>query len=118
MSKTDKIEKLVKRAKSEKIIAFMNDKDPEVRKAAIAALGKLSDDKAVNTLIDLLRSSDPDTRIDAVKALGDMALRERKEPQSKTHLQYLRNTEKDERVLAAISDTLTIISNISRSGNA
>jgi HEAT repeat protein len=118
MSKTDRIARLCKRAKSEKIVALLNDKDPETRQAAIQALGTLCDDKASNALIALLRSPDTETRIGAVKALGVMAAKERKEPQSKTHLQYLKSTEKDEQVIQAINETLAVISKISRSGNA
>ncbi|NLM78578.1 MAG: HEAT repeat domain-containing protein [Ruminococcaceae bacterium] len=110
MGKLEKIEKLITKGKSDKIIALTNDKKPEVHLAAIAALGKIGDDNALNTLVVLLRDTAADKRVAAVKALGKIASSDTRNSAAKTHLQYLKNSEKDAQVIQALEETLTLIS--------
>lgn len=54
----------------EALIAFLGDKDDEMRKAAAEALGQLGDERAVEPLIELYKTSIHSVRLIAIKALG------------------------------------------------
>ena len=58
MSKLEKIEKYVAGHKEEKLVKLAQDKDQEVRLAAIAGLGKVGKDDGFNLLITLLSDGD------------------------------------------------------------
>ena len=107
MSKTDKIEKLAAKKNSQKIIQMVNDKDPEIRLAAIHGLGLIGDEASQNTLQDLLRNQDADVRLAAVKSLGAIAILNGRDVNSKSHLQHLKLIEKDERVKKAIDEAVS-----------
>ena len=111
MGKIEKIEKLVTKGKSEKVVALVRDKDAAVREAAIGALGKIGDENAMNNLVVLIRDSNPGNRAAAVRALGLLAVRDTRNTAAKSHLQYLKTNEKDPLVIQALEETMTKISN-------
>ena len=110
MSKIDKIPKLVDKRKSDKLVAMLRDKSAAVRVAAIDGLGKIGDETAMNTLVVLLRDPSVELRAAAVKALGLLAVRDTRNTAAKSHLQYLKTSEKDETVVQALEETMTKIS--------
>jgi HEAT repeat protein len=110
MGKIDKIDKLVAKRKSDKIVAMIHDKDAEVREAAIGALGKIGDENSMNTLVTLLRDPIAGNRAATVKALGLLAVRDTRNTAAKSHLQYLKTSEKDPLVIQALEETMTKIS--------
>jgi HEAT repeat protein len=71
-SKMSKIEKLTAKKKSGKLVKYLNDKDGEVRLAAIKGLGQAGGEAAFNSLISLLRDSNADTRKAAASALEEL----------------------------------------------
>jgi HEAT repeat protein len=110
MSKLEKISKLVQKGKSEKLAALAGNKDPEVRQAAIHALGEIGDERSLNTLVVLIRSDDANDRAEAVRALGELAIRDSRNTAAKTHLQYLKTNEKEPAVIKALEETMNKIS--------
>lgn len=110
MSKTDKINKLAEKGKSDKLVPLVDNKKPEIHLTAIAALGEIGDDTALNTLVALLRDPNPDKRAEAVKALAKVTLRDPRNSAAKTHLQHLKNNEKDEKVKEALDEAFNLIS--------
>lgn len=102
MGKIEKIEKLAAKGKPGKLLGFVNDKDKEVRLAAIAAVANMIEDEDVrNTVVSLTEDSDPDIRKAAIAALGTG-----KGSYVETRLRYCLTHEKDENVLQAVRDAL------------
>ena len=102
--KTTRIDKYAKKRNSTKIVAMINDSNPEIRIQAIKALGAIGDDTAINALINHLSDSDPITRLEVIKTMGTM------ENQTiKTHLQHLIQVETDEDIKQVIRDSITEI---------
>lgn len=98
-SKLDKIEKYAQKGNAEKLKAMVNDKKPEVRLAAIDALGRCTDEVAFNTLTTLINAPDAETRIHVVRALAAT-----KQPKVRAFLEHREDLEKDEKVKAVIAE--------------
>lgn len=97
-----KIEKLVSKGKGEKLVHFANDKDKEVRLAAIAGMGNMIENEDVrNTVVGLTEDSDAEIRKAAITALGCGS-----GSYVETRLRYCLTHEKDEQVLQAVRDAL------------
>lgn len=97
-------ENAIKKCNSQKIIPSLDNRNPEVRIAAIQALAQICDDHAMNALIGMLNHNDQPTRLAAIKALGSSG-----KQSSKSHLQHLLAVEKDESVKTAIREALAAI---------
>ena len=78
---------------------MVNDKKPEVRLAAIDALGRCSDEVAFNTLTTLINAPDAETRIHVVRALAAT-----KQPKVRAFLEHRKELETDEKVKAVIAE--------------
>lgn len=98
-SKLDKIEKYAQKGNAEKLKTMVNDKKPEVRLAAIDALGHCTDEVAFNTLTTLINTPDAETRIHVVRALAAT-----KQPKVRAFLEHREDLEKDEKVKAVIAE--------------
>ena len=98
-SKLDTIEKLAQKGNAEKLKGMVNDKKPEVRLAAIDALGRCSDEVAFNTLTTLINAPDAETRIHVVRALAAT-----KQPKVRAFLEHRKELETDEKVKAVIAE--------------
>ena len=66
----EKIQKLAQKKKTEKIEKYLKDKDVEVVKAAIVALGDIQDETATNLLSKLIDHENPEIRKVAIAAFG------------------------------------------------
>jgi HEAT repeat protein len=66
------VEKMEKKRNVEGLIKALEHKDPNVRKAAAKALGRIGDKRAVEPLIKALSDSDWEVRAAAAKALGKL----------------------------------------------
>jgi len=103
MSKLDKIQKSIEKGKEAPLVKLANDKDKEVRLAAIAGMGKIGKDDSFNIMVpSMLLDEDPDIRSAAALALGEM-----KNPHASAHLRYYLEREKDEKVADAIRKAIT-----------
>lgn len=100
-NKLHQIPKLVEKNQPEKLEKMMNDKDEQVRLAAIDGLGQCTGDVAFNALVPLLNSPDAAVRSHAARALGTMGL-----PKARTFLLHRKEAEKDADVLKAIAEAL------------
>lgn len=89
-SKSAKIENLIQKKKSAKLVALLNDKQAEIRLQAIRGLGSIGDEKSVNALIGLLYDPDENIRKETIKTMGDM-----NNQTIKSHLQHMSLTEQD-----------------------
>ena len=98
-SKLSTIEKLAQKGNAEKLKGMVNDKKPEVRLAAIDALGRCSDEVAFNTLTTLINTPDAETRIHVVRALAAT-----KQPKVRAFLEHRKELETDEKVKAVIAE--------------
>lgn len=103
--KSKKIESYAKKGKSAKIIPLLTDRKKDVRMSAIKALGNIGDDHCVNNLLLLLGDPDPEIRRQTAASLGDIG-----KDVCKTHLQSRVKQETDEKVLAAMHDSIMRIS--------
>lgn len=103
MSKLDKIQKCVEKGKEAPLIKLSQDKDKEVKLAAIAGMGKIGKDDSFNAMVpDMLIDSDPEIRAAAALALGVM-----KNAHASAHLRYYLEREKDPKVVDAIKTAIT-----------
>ena len=60
MSKLEKVEKAIEKGKEAALIKLAQDKDEEVRLAAIAGMGKIGKDDSFNFIVpDMLTNDDP-----------------------------------------------------------
>lgn len=89
----EKIQKLLAKGKTEKIGKYLNDKNIEVVKAAIAALGESKDEASTNLLSKLIDHQDPEIKKVAIVAFGKSG-----SEYSRTLIRHLVATEKDEQV--------------------
>lgn len=96
-----KIAKLQEKEKSDKIVGYLNDKEPEVAAAAFEALGKIGDEVATNALAGKLDDPDATVRINAVKAFGSLH-----REYTKSLLQHQITKETDPKVKEAIRASL------------
>ena len=103
-NKFEKIAKLAGKGKEEKLAAFLEDKNADVRLAAVDALGRCSGDVAFNALVPLVHSPDKQTRIHAAGALCAM-----NDSKARAHLEHQRSAEKDPDVMKAIDEALAKI---------
>ncbi len=89
-NKQTKIEKATQKGDERELIKLTNDKDMQIRLAAIAGLGKTRGDDGFNHLILLIRHPDALIRAAAAKSLG-----ETRNPHAKTYLkaQYKLDTD-------------------------
>lgn len=63
MGKLDKINDLVSKGKTDKLIKLSDDKDEEVAAAAFVALGEIGDASAYETLQNAIRDPSPTIRL-------------------------------------------------------
>ncbi|HIU47688.1 MAG TPA: HEAT repeat domain-containing protein [Candidatus Fimadaptatus faecigallinarum] len=103
-NKLDKISKLAAKRDAGKLAGFVGDGKPEVRLAAIDALGKCEGDDAFNALVPLIHHADRDVRIHAAGALSEL-----KQPRSRPFLEHQLAQEKDAQVIKAIDEALSKI---------
>lgn len=106
MSKLEKIEKYVAGHKEEKLVKLAQDKDQEVRLAAIAGLGKVGKDDGFNLLITLLSDGDPQLRAVSARALGELG-----NEHATAHLTHRLEHETDAEVAAAIKEAVAALHN-------
>ena len=91
MSKLEKVEKAIEKGKEAALIKLAQDKDEEVRLAAIAGMGKIGKDDSFNFIVpDMLTNDDPKVRATAAEALGNMD-----NEHASAHLRYYLEREKD-----------------------
>jgi len=100
-SKKAKFEKLVQSGKTEKLLKYINGKDGPNRLAAIAALGKGTDDIARNNLITILYGDSREYRLAAARALQEMNA-----PQTREFLTRYLEQESDAEIVAVVKATL------------
>ena len=106
MSKLEKIEKYVAGHMEEKLVKLAQDKDQEVRLAAIAGLGKVGKDDGFNLLITLLSDGDPRLRAASARALGELG-----NEHATAHLTHRLEHETDAEVAAAIKEAVAALHN-------
>ncbi len=97
----EKIQKLTEKRKTEKVEQFLHNKDVEVVKAAIAGLGIIQDEIALNLLSKLIDHEDPEIRKAAIVAFANSGTE-----QAKTFLQLLLSKETDASVKEVASKAL------------
>lgn len=102
--KMGKIDKLVAKKKVEPLISLANDKQEDVRLAAIAGLGKCDVDEAYNALVPMLRESSPSVRIASAKALATLG-----RASARVHIDHQIAAEKDANVLAEMKKALSAL---------
>lgn len=98
-SKLDTIEKLAKKGNADKLKTMVNDKKPEVRLAAIDALGQCQGEVAFNVLTTLINTPDAETRIHVVRALAAT-----KQSKVRAFLEHRLELESDPKVKAVIAE--------------
>lgn len=103
-NKLHKISKLEAKGETEKLVPFLDDKKPDVRMAAIDALGKCSGDTAFNAIVPLIHNPAADVRIHAADALGHM-----NQSRSRPFLEHQLAQESDKSVIKAIDAALASI---------
>lgn len=96
-----KIERLEKKGQADKLEPMVNDRHEDIRMAAIAALGRVGGEHAVNALVPLLHAEDAATRIAAANAMSVM-----KDPRTRMHLDHQMQIETDSSVKAAIQQAM------------
>ncbi|MCD8132022.1 MAG: HEAT repeat domain-containing protein [Lachnospiraceae bacterium] len=105
MGKIDKVSKLVEKGNADKLASLAQDKDKEVRLAAIEGLGKVTQtENSLNTLISMEDEPDPEIRKAIVVALGNSG-----DSYVETHLRLSLTHETDESIKTAIREVLAKI---------
>lgn len=105
MSKLEKVEKAIEKGKEVALIKLAQDKDEEVRLAAIAGMGKIGKDDSFNFIVpDMLTNDDPKVRATAAEALGNMD-----NEHASAHLRYYLEREKDPTVIAAMRNAIAAL---------
>ena len=100
----EKIQKLVEKKKSDKIIKYLGASETEVVVAALEGLSEVNDEESVNSIASMIDNAAPQVRSAAAKALGEIGTE-----YAKTYLQHRAATEKDEKVKEAIMTALHAI---------
>lgn len=103
-NKLQKVESAVQKKKEAPLVKLTEDKDMQVRLAAIAGLGKVGQDDGCNTLITLLHDPNDDIRSAAATALGEMG-----NGHAKAHISYQIQQEKNPAVKETMSHALHLI---------
>lgn len=96
-----KIEKLLEKKKSDKIVKFLGEKDPKVVSEALKALGEIGDETSINSVSSYIDSENTEIRQAAIEATGAIGTE-----YSKTFLQQRLMKEKDEKMKALILDMI------------
>ena len=105
MSKLDKVEKAIEKGKEAALIKLAQDKDEEIRLAAIAGMGKIGKDDCFNFIVpDMLTNDDPKIRAAAATALGEMD-----NEHASAHLRYYLEREKDATVITAMKNAIAAL---------
>ena len=103
MSKLEKVEKAIEKGKEKALIKLAQDKDEEIKLAAIAGMGKIGKDDSFNAMVpDMLTDGDPKARAAAALALGEM-----KNEHASAHLRYYLEREKDPSVINALKKAIS-----------
>ena len=100
-SDLQKVEKLVAKKNSTKLMGYLNSKDEAVRLAAIVGLGKTNDENAFNSLTSLLSSDNAGERAAAAEALGEMGME-----RASTFISHVQQTETDEKAKEAMGKAI------------
>ena len=100
-NKLAKIEKMAQKGDAHHLKELVKDRKPEVRLAAIDALGQCSGEEAFNTLTLLINTPDAEERAHVVRAMAAT-----KQPKVRAFLEHRKDLEKDPKVLAAIHESL------------
>ena len=101
MSKLAKIQKCIAKGKEEELIKLLQDKDREVRIAAVDGLGQVGKENACNVLITLLDDESPEVRGAVARSLGLIG-----DGHTATHLNYRNERETDEGVRKELHEAL------------
>ena len=105
MSKLNKVEKCIEKGKDEELVKLAQDKDLEVRLAAIAGLGKMSGKVwASKALISMMTDAEPKVRAACAAAMGEL-----RDDRADTHLRYHLEREKDPQVIEAMEQALSAL---------
>ena len=105
MSKLSKVEKCIQKGKDEELAKLAQDKDLEVRLAAIAGLGKMSGkDTACNALSSMMTDPEPKIRAACAEAMGQLG-----DDRADTHLRYHLEQEKDPQAAQAMHSALSAL---------
>ena len=105
MSKLERSKRQLKRGREAALIKLAQDKDEEVRLAAIAGMGKIGKDDSFNFIVpDMLTNDDPKVRATAAEALGNMD-----NEHASAHLRYYLEREKDPTVIAAMRNAIAAL---------
>lgn len=99
--KMKKIDKLVEKKKAGELVSLTQDKQAEVRYAAVEALGKVGGEDAYNALIPLVHNADVELRKRAILALGEVGFAD-----ARVHIIHQMNKETNEQVQEAIKQAL------------
>ncbi|NCC48957.1 MAG: HEAT repeat domain-containing protein [Clostridia bacterium] len=105
--KASKIDKLVGKRNSAKLVALIKDKNPDIRIKAIKALGQIGDDTSINNLTILLHDQDKVSRKAAIESMGETG-----NAVAKTHLQYYIEKEDDQELVKAARSSIAKISDV------
>jgi len=105
-NKIEHVEKAIQKKQASKLISLCEDKEQEVRMAAIAGLGSVGGDEAMNYLVFHLQNPNPQIRIAIAKALGVLG-----DKHTKAFVSAQMSKEQDPDVREALSKALEIIKN-------
>ncbi|NMA94684.1 MAG: HEAT repeat domain-containing protein [Clostridiales bacterium] len=100
----EKIQKWTQKGKINNVLRAADNTKPEIRKAAITALGEFDVDEAFNYLVVTLRDPNPEIRILAAKALGTQG-----KALAVEHLRHVSLKDDDEEVKKVAVDALKAI---------
>lgn len=89
----EKIKKWTQKGKVNKVIRATEDSKPNIRKAAISALGEIDHEDSFNTLVSTLRDPNPEIRGLAAESLGIQG-----NPLAVEHLRHISANDEDEKV--------------------
>ena len=105
-NKLGHVEKAITKKHVSTLIHLCADKDQEVCLAAIAGLGAVGGDDAMNYLISCLQNTDPKVRIAGAQALGELG-----DKHSKAFVSAQMGKEENPEVREALSKALSKIKN-------
>ena len=105
-NKMGAIEKAIKKNNSGALIDLAGNKDAEVSMAAIAGLGSIGDQEAVNFLISQLGNPQAEVRVAVAKAMGVIG-----DKHTKAFVSAQMSKETDEAVRQALTEAMSHIKN-------